>query len=47
MLAVNYVDEQFYILQNHHMMEEALQCEQNCLNEHLKMSTLIAILDFK
>ena len=38
MLAVDYVVEQFYILQNHHTMEEALQCEPNCLNERLKMS---------
>ena len=38
MLAVDYVVEQFYILQNHHTMEVALQCEPNCLNERLKMS---------
>ena len=37
MLVVNCADGQFYISQNHHTMEEALQYERNCSNEHLKM----------
>ena len=38
MLAVDCADEQFYISQNHHTTEEALQCEQSCLSDRLKMS---------
>ena len=38
MLAVDCTVEQFCISQNRHTTEEALQYEQNCLNERLKMS---------